>query len=248
MVSRLIYGNWVDDYIERATAETIPHGQEDYGTSLEICDQIRSNQMPAKEAAKSLRRRIAHKNPNVQVLALKLTDMAVKNGGPVFIREVASREFMDDLMSLIRAPQPLHYEVQRLLLGLIQQWALAFRARPEYGYVDQTYHRLKAEGYPFPPPESQANAIVETATAPEWTDSDVCMRCRAAFTLTNRKHHCRNCGQTFCQQCSSNNLPLPHFGMNEPVRVCHGCYLRLKRVTFSPNISTAAPVPKSPPK
>ncbi|RKP39376.1 hypothetical protein BJ085DRAFT_9741, partial [Dimargaris cristalligena] len=208
---------------------------EDYGIILEICDQVRSKQMPARDVARSIRRRIAHKNPNVQILALKLTDMLVKNGGAPFLAEVAGREFMDDLVSLIHAPQTvLHFEVQRLLLQLIQDWALALQSKPEYPYPVQVYHRLKAEGLPFPAPgRSNAPAIVETATAPEWTDSDVCMRCRTGFTMTNRKHHCRNCGQTFCQQCSSNNSALPHFGMSDPVRVCHGCYLKLKKIVYS---------------
>lgn len=56
--------------LDKATSELIPNGSEDVALNLEICDQIRSKSAPAKDAMRALKRRLNHKNPNVQLLAL----------------------------------------------------------------------------------------------------------------------------------------------------------------------------------
>ncbi|XP_072931911.1 uncharacterized protein Hrs isoform X2 [Epargyreus clarus] len=91
-----------------------------------------------------------------------------------------------------------------------------------------TVNILKAEGYKFPPLK-ESDAMFSADTAPEWADGEVCHRCRVAFSLMVRRHHCRACGQVFCQQCSSKTSTLPKFGIEKEVRVCDACFDKVSR-------------------
>lgn len=155
---------------------------------------------------------------------------------------------MDNLVSILKIPN-LNLDVKNMILRLIQNWSIAFEGKSNLSYVGQVYKTLKKEGaqhfsldstiaqlmhplgYKFPPKDlTVANsAMIDTQTAPEWSDSDLCLGCRTAFTFTNRKHHCRNCGQVFDQACSSKTMPLPHYGITQEVRVCDGCFKKLTR-------------------
>lgn len=54
-----------------------------------------------------------------------------------------------------------------------------------------------------------------------------CKACRSEFSLTKRRHHCRNCGYIFCGQCSFRLQPVPQRGIETSVRVCDECYYSL---------------------
>uniref|UniRef100_A0A8C7Y0D1 RUN and FYVE domain containing 2 n=1 Tax=Oryzias sinensis TaxID=183150 RepID=A0A8C7Y0D1_9TELE len=64
-------------------------------------------------------------------------------------------------------------------------------------------------------------------------DATHCKMCEKEFSISRRKHHCRNCGEIFCNSCSDNELPLP--ASPKPVRVCDTCHaLLLQRCSSNP--------------
>ncbi|EDQ92635.1 uncharacterized protein MONBRDRAFT_13989 [Monosiga brevicollis MX1] len=65
-----------------------------------------------------------------------------------------------------------------------------------------------------------------------WADDDAatsCMECGTKFTLTARRHHCRNCGRVVCHKCSSHSAVIPALHINRPVRVCNSCYAGIRQ-------------------
>ncbi|VDN44614.1 unnamed protein product [Gongylonema pulchrum] len=63
----------------------------------------------------------------------------------------------------------------------------------------------------------------------EWEkDANVanCKGCNLQFSMSKRKHHCRNCGSIFCNSCTDARVKLPSNA--KPVRVCLHCYNLLR--------------------
>eukprot|EP01105_Mastigella_eilhardi_P002564 TRINITY_DN131_c1_g1_i1.p1 TRINITY_DN131_c1_g1~~TRINITY_DN131_c1_g1_i1.p1 ORF type:complete len:805 (-),score=209.56 TRINITY_DN131_c1_g1_i1:66-2426(-) len=63
--------------------------------------------------------------------------------------------------------------------------------------------------------------------APLWiadTATNACLLCNRQFSLTFRRHHCRNCGIIVCGYCSTSKTKLSRLAADaDPVRVCDEC-------------------------
>ncbi|KAK2144407.1 hypothetical protein LSH36_759g01035 [Paralvinella palmiformis] len=62
---------------------------------------------------------------------------------------------------------------------------------------------------------------------------DSCQGCNVKFSFSERRHHCRNCGQLFCSRCSRYETEIKRLRIVKPVRVCQLCYNSLKAMQAS---------------
>lgn len=112
---------------------------------------------------------------------------------------------------------------------LCHKWAEAQRTLEELG-IQLSVSKLQiselkehAENHTkinVPDPGSGANG---------WTPDKLTSKCKGCcreFSMTKRKHHCRNCGEIFCHSCSEQVIPLPNEQnqLGKPVRVCDRCW------------------------
>ncbi|KAI5625494.1 zinc finger FYVE domain-containing protein 1 isoform X1 [Silurus asotus] len=70
--------------------------------------------------------------------------------------------------------------------------------------------------------------ITDQVAPPYWrpnAEITECHGCKRVFEEAERKHHCRACGEGFCQACSNHSMPVPERGWGKnPVRVCDACH------------------------
>lgn len=218
----------LDLLIQKATSESIPNGELDLPSALEISDVVRSRKISPKDCMRCLKKRIMSttSNPNTQLSSWKLTDICIKNGGIPFIKEICSREFMDTIEHAILKSHN-NSELEELVTKLFYELYVAFKNDSQLSYVARVYDKLQARGVQFPnyaTDPANSMAMFDSRTPADWVDSDACMICSRRFTLINRRHHCRSCGGIFCQDHSSHRIVLSDLGIHEPVRVCDNCY------------------------
>ncbi|EFA09116.1 hepatocyte growth factor-regulated tyrosine kinase substrate [Tribolium castaneum] len=211
-------GNF-DKLLDKATSNLLM--EPDWPSILQLCDLIRQNDVQPKHALNAVKKKLFSPNQHTAMYALLVLESMVKNCGYPLHDELTTRPFCDTLYDLAKTTP--HETVRQKLFELIQAWNFAFRKSPKHGALKDTMMMMKNDGFKFPT-FRESDAMFSADSAPEWADGDVCHRCRTAFSLIQRKHHCRACGQVFCNQCSQKTTTLPKYGIEKEVRVCDACY------------------------
>lgn len=84
--------------------------------------------------------------------------------------------------------------------------------------------------------------LVDMITPPDFEEKTSCAECFEKFSMTNFRHHCRNCGRSICRPCSSvKNKRIPKYGYTDPVRVSETRCLKVCMITSPPLPCLALP-------
>ncbi|KAF7035954.1 hypothetical protein CFC21_046729 [Triticum aestivum] len=133
--------------VDRATSDMLIG--PDWAKNMEICDICNRDPGQSKDVVKALRKRIAHKNPKVQLLALTLLETAIKNCGDIFHMHVAERDLLHEMVKLVKKKSD--QRVKDKILVLIDTWQEALGGpRSRYPQFYAAYHELVRAGAQFP--------------------------------------------------------------------------------------------------
>ncbi|CAH1758155.1 14880_t:CDS:10, partial [Entrophospora sp. SA101] len=164
----------IQNFIDRACN---PQSVEpDLALNLEIADLInQKKQNYPRDAAMHIVRLVNHRNPTVAWLALTLLDICVKNCGYPFHLQIATKEFLNELVRKFPEKSPaIPNPIQLKILEFIQEWKITIcttsRHKDDLVHINDMYRLLVYKGYIFPEIDDQSASVLipkETLKSPE---------------------------------------------------------------------------------
>ncbi|KAJ5899586.1 SH3 domain protein [Penicillium taxi] len=149
--------NAFDDAIAKATDENLT--SENWEYILDVCDKVGSEESGAKEAVAAMIKRLAHRNANVQLYTLELSNSLAQNCGLKIHRELASRSFTDALLRLAN-DRNTHQQVKSKILERMEEWTELFKSNPDFGIMEQAYMKLKTQNPNLQPPSKPVKSEI----------------------------------------------------------------------------------------
>ncbi|OAY66849.1 TOM1-like protein 2 [Ananas comosus] len=133
--------------VEKATSDLLLG--PDWTLNMDICDSVNSDHWQAKDVIKAVKKRLQHKNPKVQFLALTLLETMMKNCGDYVHFQVIERDILQEMIKIVKKKTDM--QVRDKILVLLDSWQEAFGGPggkyPQYYWA---YAELKRSGVEFP--------------------------------------------------------------------------------------------------
>ncbi|CAG8461435.1 11867_t:CDS:10 [Ambispora gerdemannii] len=157
----------IQNFIERACNPAL--NEPDLALNLEIADLInQKKQNYPRDAAFHIARLINHRNQIVSLLALTLLDICVKNCGYPFHLQVATKDFLNELVRKFPEKPPIvPNPVQLRILEYIQEWRSTLcstsRHKEDFVHISDMHRLLTFKGYIFPEVDTESVAVLNPA-------------------------------------------------------------------------------------
>ncbi|CAH8334803.1 unnamed protein product [Eruca vesicaria subsp. sativa] len=143
--------------VDKATSDLLLG--PDWTTNMEICDSVNSLHWQAKDVVKALKKRLQHKSPRVQQLALTLLEALVKNCGDYLHHQVAEKNILGEMVKIVKKKADM--QVRDKILVMLDSWQQAFGG-PEgkYPHYYYAYDELRRSGVEFPRRSPDASPVI----------------------------------------------------------------------------------------
>nr|CAH8851261.1 unnamed protein product [Trichobilharzia regenti] len=160
---------------------------------------------------------------------LKLqADEAVKSNGMSEEKLISLEKELKVVRSDLQKSALSKKEIDSLMEKLINAEDVSSSLRSELNSKLKEIKELQTAVIELGRENQTLQVLRERLTNRQWTKDDeamTCFGCDREFSISTRRHHCRNCGGIFCQNCSSNRAATTF--SKDPVRVCQACYKEL---------------------
>ena len=156
----------IQSYIDRCCDTAME--QLNLPLALELADYINTKRAnTAREAAFEIVQRINARVPHVGMLALDLLDILVKNCGFLMHLQIATKEFLNELVRRFPERPPMHPgPVMTRILEMIHEWrqtiCVTSKHKEDLVHIRDMHRLLMYKGYRFPKVDARSASVLSS--------------------------------------------------------------------------------------